>query len=319
MFLTFVGLDTAALTSIAAFVPNLRHLSLHHAGKATNETLEYYAEKLLKLTSFHIRGAFLVSRDAYVQFVTNLGPRLESLTISSTARTNSAVIEAIGKHCPNLRHLTLSHLARLDDEALTYLYPLTNLETLDISYAGTTLTDEGIAKLLDHIGSSLTTLNLAGNISLSTPAIQSIHACCAALQNLDLTELELVGNDDIKALFTNWGKNRGLHELRMSRLIELQDDALIAVVKHSGQTLEVLEVNSCHDFTKAGMLEALGYCKRLRVFDAGFVRSVDDDVVLKMQDVGVKKLEVWGCTKVTECVDIASGVSLVGREADIAA
>ena len=66
-------------------------------------------------------------------------------------------------------------------------------------------------------------------------------------------------------------------------------------------------------------MSALKSCKKLVKFDVAFVREVDDEVVEAMQDIGIKGLVVWGCTRVTEVCGIGQGVSLVGREADIAA
>lgn len=57
----------------------------------------------------------------------------------------------------------------------------------------------------------------------------------------------------------------------------------------------------------------------LRKVDAGFVRAVDDDVVVEAQKKGARILNVWGCAKVTACCPLENGVTVVGREADILA
>lgn len=316
--LTPPGLDATSLRNIAAFVPNLKNLSFHHAGCMTDDVLSYYAQKLTKLESIHIRGAFLISRQAYASFLAALGPRLKSLTLSSTARTNRTVIEAIATYCPNLHHLNLSSLARFDNDSLRILKKCSALKSLDISFSGGDLTDDAVVDVLNVIGSGLEELNLAGNYTLTSATTDAIHACCARLRVLNLSECELLTDADIINLFTNWAKNRGLFELHLSR-VELTDEGLMAAVKHSGQTLEVLDVNSCLEVSKEGLLKALEGCKRLQRFDAAFVRGVDDEVVEKMQECGIRGLAVWGCTKVTEVCRVGAGVSLVGREADIAA
>lgn len=312
-------INADAFRSIAVFVPNLKHLSLHHAGCMSDEVLLHYAEKLTQLESFHLRGAFLISRTAYVNFFARIGPRLKSLTLSATARTNKAVIEAIVAHCPNIEHLNLSSLARFDDECLLLLQRCRALKSLDVSFSGGDLTDDAVVKVLDLIGSGLESLNLAGNFGLGTATTDAIHACCARLRSLDLSGCENLGNDDIVNLFTNWPKNKGLNELRLARIEDLTNNGLMAAVNHSGRTLEVLDINSCRMIDKEGLMEALDSCKRLRSFDVAFVRAVDDSVVEKMQAVGIKGLAVWGCTKVTEACRVEARVSLVGREADIAA
>jgi len=248
-----------------------------------------------------------------------VGHRLTSLTLSSTARTNQTVIEAIVQHCPNLEYLDLSSLARFDDDCLRLLKKCTHLQSLDISFAGGELTDSAVVEVLNVIGSGLKELNLSGNPLLTSGTTNSIHACCAHLRSLNLNECELLTDNDITNIFTNWTKNSGLRELQVARVVELTDQALLAAVKHSGQTLEVLNINSCYNVSKQGLLSALTACKRLTKFDAAFVRDVDDDVVGKMQRVGIKGVSAWGCTRVTACCEVGHDVSLVGREADIAA
>ncbi|KAF8533933.1 hypothetical protein BDD12DRAFT_897422 [Trichophaea hybrida] len=311
--------DATQLRNIGAFVPRLKHLSLHHAGRMTDEVISYYAEKLTFLESLHIRGAFLISRQAYIDFFEFVGHRLKSLTLAATARTNQAVIEAIVNFCPNIESLNLSSLARFDDDCLRLLTKCTQLKSLDISFAGGEITDEAIVEVLNVIGSGLKELNLSGNPSITTLTTSAIHACCAHLRVLNLSECELLTDSDIINLFTNWRKNHGLYELHLARLTELTNAGLLAAVQHSGQTLEVLDVNSCASINKDGLMSALKSCKKLVKFDVAFVREVDDEVVEAMQDIGIKGLVVWGCTRVTEVCRIDQGVSLVGREADIAA
>jgi len=285
----------------------------------TDEVLSYYGEKLTLLESLHIRGAFLISRQAYIDFFKSVGPRLKSLTLAATARTNQAVIEAIVNNCPNLESLNLSSLARFDDDCLRILAKCPQLKSLDVSFAGGEITDEAVVEVLNVIGSGLKELSLAGNSALTTLTTSAIHACCAHLRVLNLSECELLTDSDIINLFTNWRKNRGLYELHLARLIELTNVGLLAALKHSGQTLEVLDVNSCASIDKQGLMNALKSCKKLVKFDVAFVREVDDEVVEAMQDVGIKGLAIWGCTRVTEICRVGQDVSLVGREADIAA
>ncbi|KAI5779526.1 hypothetical protein EDC01DRAFT_670516 [Geopyxis carbonaria] len=309
-------IDEEGLFSLGVDMPELHHLSLQHAGRATDEVLRHYAKNLRKLTSFHIQGAFLVSRQAYIKFVEEVGPRLKALTISSTARTNLAVIQAIADNCKNLEHLNLPALTRFDDECLKVLSGMTNLKSLDISHAAE-LHDDAVVEVLNSIGSGLESLNISGNPLLSAPTASSIHACCAKLRVLNINECELLGDTEIYDLFTNWGKNKGLVELHMMRLIGLGDLAVQAVAQHSGEKLEVLDINSCHLITKEGLLAVLHDCRRLSKFDTAFLRSVDDEVVELMQQVGIKNIAVWGCNRVTECAKVGQGVVMIGRESDI--
>ncbi|KAI5849946.1 hypothetical protein BZA05DRAFT_338899, partial [Tricharina praecox] len=310
-------IDSDNLRTIGAFLPHLRELSLHHCGKMTDEVLPYYAEKLKCLESLHIRGAFLVSAGVYAKFFETVGPRLKSLSLTSTARTNSDVFEAIAVNCPNLKSLCLSHLARLDDDGVLALENCPKLKSLDISFAGGGITDASVISLLDVIGSGLEELNLSGNMLLTQETLDAIHACCAHLRVLNLNDCELLTDLNITNLFTNWDKNRGLREFHIARPESFGDAALLALATHSGQTLEMLDLTSCGDITKHGLLQALPDFKKLRTIDVGFIRSVDDEVVEAMQERGITHITIWGCTKVTLACKIDFGVTIVGREADL--
>jgi len=284
----------------------------------SDEVLPYYAEKLKRLESLHIRGAFLVSAEVYIDFFKAVGPRLKTLSLTSTARTNRSVFEAIAENCPNLESLCLSNLARLDDDGVMALGNCPELKNLDISFAGGNVTDAAVISLLDVIGSGLEELNLSGNALLTHESLDAIHACCAHLRVLNLNDCEQLAEQDVISLFTNWDKNRGLREFHIARPASFGDGALVAATTHSGQMLEVLDLTSCGDITKHGLLQALTDSKRLQTIDVGFVRAVDDEVVEAMQQRGINHITIWGCTKVTLACKIDLGVTIVGREADLA-
>ncbi|TGZ77880.1 RNI-like protein [Ascodesmis nigricans] len=308
-------IETNELKSIAAFMPQLRHLGLYHAGSATDDVLSYYAEKLPHLESFHLHGAFLVTPTAYSTFFTQIGHQLTSLTLSNT-RNTPTLIHTITTTCPNLTALNLSHLTRLDNTCISHLSSLQFLTSLDISHSASEITDAAITPLLESIGSGLTHLDLSGLPSLTGLTTSAIHACCAHLRSLNLSDLPLLSASDITSLFTNWTKNRGLVKLQMKHLSLVDDDALKAVVAHSGRSLEVLNVNSCAELTKEGVMEGLARCERLGKLDVGFVRAVDDEVVEMALGRGVSWVSVWGCAKVTACCGIGRGVTVVGREVE---
>lgn len=311
-------IDVHSLKQIAMMVPGLKDLTLHHAGSAVDELLDYYAEKLPQLESFHLKGAFLVSQKSYVNFLSTVGPRLKSLTLSNTARTNKLVIEAIANFCPNLKHLNISCLQRFDDECLRLLAKCQKLKSLDISFAGEELTDNTLVEVLNVIGSGLENLNISGNPLLTSVTLDAIHACCANLRVLNLNELEALTDADIANLFTNWTKNAGLQELHLSRITLLTDEGLMAAVNHSHKTLKIIDVNSCNMVTKGGLLSVLNVCKRLEKFDVAFIREVDDEVVEEMINAGLtNNMNVWGCTRVTQCAGVGKPVRIVGREVDI--
>lgn len=312
------------LMEIPRLIPGLKHLDLTHAGFMTDSVLSYYAEKFPNLTSLHMRGAFLVSRDALISFFQHAGSRLTSFTLSSTARTSEAVIGTLVKHCPTLEHLTLSNLQRFDNAHLSHLSGLRHLKSLDISYAGGEITDEALVPVLQAIGGELRSLSLAGNYMLGADTANAIGNHCPILRELNLEQLEELEDKDIITLFSKWARNgnSGLVDINLSRVTELTDEGLAAVVMHSKGSLERLGVNSCEKLTAEGLKKVAVGCGKLKEVDTGFVRAVGDEAVEVLAGAGVKRLGVWGCGRVTEAVDTRLGeggkMVVVGREGVVA-
>lgn len=317
----FAGIDASELCSVGASVGGLKHLSLQHAGRMTDQVLYSFADSLPLLESLHLDGAFLVSRRAYVRFFTAAGARLRSLTLAATARVGHDVVTAVVRACPNLQALCLARLPRLDDSCVALLRQCRQLASLDLSHAGAVIMPDTVAGLLGVLGLGLDELRLAGLDCVSRPCTAAIGQHCARLRVLDLSDCAHLAGADLEALFGDWPANAGLRELYLARLADLTAPALRLAAAHSGPRLRVLDLSSCRGagVAKAGLLAVLDACRHLQRLDAAFVRDLDDDVVEAMQAVGIKRLSVWGCTRVTEACAVAADVAIVGREADIVA
>lgn len=315
-------IEANELQSIAAIVPTLRHLSLAFCGNINDTVLDYYAEKLTSLTSLHLGGPFLVTKACYDRFFRIVGPRLTTLTLTDTARVNADVISSLVDNCQNLTELRLGDLNRFNNECVRLLSGLDKLEILQISGPGQEVTDKAVIDVLNSVGSGLKELDLSRCIELTDKVLDAIRNCCVRLQVLSLEDCELFTDLGLSSLFTDW-KNYGLSHVNFSRVINFSDGALASLLRHSGSTLETLNLNSCGKLTQQG-LQALfvkeGDCmKRLEDIDLGFVRDVDDTAVeeLAKRCANLKVVKVWGVPKITQMVDVPRSVTVVGREADL--
>lgn len=307
-------IEANELQSIASIVPTLRHLSLSFCGNINDTVLTYYAHQLHSLNSLHLGGPFLITAECYQNFFQLAGHRLTSLKLTDTARITTSVIESIVDNCPNLAELRLSDLNRFGDGSARLLTGLTKLEVLEISNPGGEVSDAAIADILNSVGSGLKELNLTRCQELTDEVLASIHACCTRLQILTLEDSELFSNQGVAALFTNWNVNSGLSHLNVSRIIELSDEALHAILGHSGTNLEVLNLNSCGKLTDIG-LGALGRgLGRLEEIDLGFIGAVNDKVLEDLSNSckELKIIKVWGVLRCTGCASLRPGLRVVG-------
>lgn len=310
------------LREIAAFVPTIRRLHLNWCGLMNDECLDYYGTQLKQLTSIGLYGAFNVTEECYVRFFQNVGSRLTEFAVNGTSRFKVAAMEALVDNCPELEVLRLNTLTYIDDECIRLLTGLPNLKILEITDPGQTITDGPIVDCLNTFGPGLSELTLNGCRDLTDETLHAIHSSCGRLDILNLAELDLITNDGIGKLFTEWSKNYGLKELSLGRCINLQSSGFARVIDHSGRTLEKLSVNSCKDIKQDAWAFLQEFkLPQLEALDISFLRSVDDAVIEGILQVApqLKVLKVWGCNKVTEACTLKEGTLLVGREADILA
>lgn len=111
--------------------------------------------------------------------------------------------------------------------------------------------------------------------------IEAVKVHCPHLRSLSLHSLSLVQSTGVEALFTDW-VNTGLTHLNLHRCILLENEAIEAVVSHSGHSLVELDLNSVDEVEETTLKILAKGCPRMRVLDVSFVRSCDDFVVADM-------------------------------------
>lgn len=232
---------------------------------------------------------------------------------------------------PRLYNLQLSELGKLSDLSLPFLHPLKCLTSLDISRAGViqgmVLTDDAVVALLENVGENLVDLVLdrasyflLDRICLYTiltlPAvfrltenylltdrvlIEGIKIHCPHLRSLSLRQLSEIQSTGFQSLFTDW-INTGLTHLDIHRCLKLEDEALEALVTHSGHSLRKLDMHSVDEVTDVMLAKMAEGCGAMEELDVSFVRAVDDFVVKAFLDKMevLKVLFVWGNNRVSD-------------------
>ena len=172
---------------------------------------------------------------------------LAGFLIRQSPRFDESCVLRLVENFPNLTELRLAEIQKLDDACLKLLMPLTSLTYLDISRAGLTgqnLTDDGVVPLLQHVGQNLVTLVLNNNELLTDRVLlEGVRPHCPKLRHLGLRELADLMPEGAVGLFSDWEENEGLETLDIARCIELDDAAIVEIVKHSGRSLRELDMN----------------------------------------------------------------------------
>lgn len=311
-------LEPQRLTQVAQMCPRLTELRLHSVGQINDDVLSFYATHLTQLTSLALRGCFLVTLSAWAQFFETVGSRMTRLEVTDSARFKAETVDSLVNHCPNVQELILVRLTHLDDAGIAHLGRLQHLTKLDIHDAGGPVTDEAVIALLATVGKNLTSLNISGLRELKDDVLlEGILKYCTNLRHLALNELELLTDQGVCTFFQSWSENPPLVSIELERCPLLSDEALDAIISHSGVSLKSLNLNSLDELTHEGILRitqtnALPVCESL---DVSWIRAMDDTVLRRLLEnaKALRKLLVWGNNRITEC-EVSLKCLIVGRE-----
>jgi DNA repair protein RAD7 len=153
--------------------------------------------------------------------------------------------------------------------------------------------------LLEEVGSNLTSLNLSNHILLTDDVLElGIKPCATSLRSLSLNNLPELTDAGVFKFFSTWTDNPPLFTLDMSRNPELSTEALDALLTHSGECLQDLDINGWKD-VEGEMLGTIGKkARELRTLNLSWCRATDDfivrDILADCKGL-LKEIKVWGC------------------------
>lgn len=212
-----------------------------------------------------------------------------------------------------MKELRLKRFSKIDDEWLPVIAKFKKLETLDLSIPGhTSLTDEPVIDMLKAIGKNLESLSLGCHNKLTDRTLlEGILKFCPNVRRLDLSYVADFAppqedEDYEKSGFTSEGYaeflqkwkesgHEGLIEADFEYDHEMKSDALLALISHSKETLEKLNIKGWREVSEEALTQ-LQKCPELKELNLGWCRNVTDYV---MKDIltdckGIEVVKVWG-------------------------
>lgn len=316
------ALTTTAYTQIAAYCPKVEHMTLLMCGRLHNDNLNHFSTNLNNLTSLDLDGPFLINDITWQNFFTTVGERLTKFKVGNTHRfSDDTLIMFMDKCGANLKSLKLSRLDGILKKESYDLMPayLTKLEELEISYPHheDLVDDTLLVNLMSINGETINTLILDGCAALTDDfLINGIRPYGANLRKLSLQLLDQITSEGFVGLFHDWTENPGLNEVYLRKCFSLGDEGVVEMLLHSGSSLVELSINSVKDLTV--LTFQIMRCPNLTYLDAGFVRSIDDDV---LQIIGIncpqlKVMDCYGNNRCTSKATIRKGLKIIGRQSD---
>ncbi|EFI28499.1 DNA dependent ATPase [Coprinopsis cinerea okayama7 len=279
-FYDATNITPAAFETLVYLNPNLTSLRLDFCGQLDDTAFKVFCTSLPALTHIELLGPFLVRAPMWQEFAKS-HPNLEAFLITQSPRFDLECIKALVKHCPGLKELRLKEFAKMSDVFLEELAALgEGLTYLDISCpGGESCSEAAIIQLLESVGGSLKSLDVAKHDDITDRLLkEGLIPHVHHLDTLNLSHLNELTDEGVGEFFSTW-ENPPLVHLDISRNPDLGTKALEAIMKHSGKTLEVLNINGFKDVEEPALRTIGRLGKEMRKLDVGFCRNVDDFVI----------------------------------------
>ncbi|KAG7449154.1 RNI-like protein [Guyanagaster necrorhizus] len=292
-----------ALSTLAHFNPNLTTLRLDFCGLLSDEVMSVWSKSLPNLVSLQLLGPFLVRPPAWINFFES-HPQLECFKITQSPRFDVKCIETlITTSQKTLRALGLKEIGKISDEFLNCIKLLEGqLTYLDISEPSESCSEVAIIDMLSTVASTLTHLDLSNHTEVSDKVLQQgLQAYSNAITSLGLRNLPELTDAGVANFFNSWTSNPPLTFLDISRIHLLNKGALLAILAHSGSSLQELNINGWRDIDNEALEEIGKQARDLKKVDLGFCRGVDDFTVksiIEGNKGGLQEVKVWGCNRV---------------------
>ncbi|KAK4047874.1 UV-damaged DNA-binding protein rad7 [Microbotryomycetes sp. JL221] len=316
------SINDVELANIAVFCPRLERLTLNMCGRLDDDVLKAWAKGFKHLKYLSLYAPFLVTSGQWKEYLSTFGGehQLEGFGLRQSARFDNEALQILVDRNPGLFNLQLSEIGKLNDSSLAMLHPLKNLTTLDISRAGVdqgrVLTDDAVVALIENVGENLIELVLDQNYLLTDRVlIEGVKIHCPKLSRLSLYGLIEIQSTGMQSLFQDW-VNPGLELLNIHRCDHTDNEALAAIVSHSGHSLKTLNLHSCDNLEVEALMNMAANCPVMRDLDLSFVRMTDNFVIKACLDgmPELKKLFVHGDNRVTQDCPQRRPVSIRGLE-----
>jgi DNA repair protein RAD7 len=315
--------------SIFQVSPNLRHLKIRCGIQFKDEVMDYLLTRDISLESFYLHGANLLSEEKWQEFIKSKGQTLKALQVYYTDKHfGDGSVALLGEYCPNMTRLKVSNNQSLTNEGVKSIANISKLQHLGLHLHNKT-TNAAYIHTLSHIGQGLQTFSLKIVPDLDDTVLKAIHEHCRSLTKLCITDSENMTDKGFVDLFKDWA-NLPLLDIDFQKCRQLDStmprqnpdgiglcgEGFKALMAHSGQKLQYLNVHACRHISQEAFEEVFNEnadYPELRELEISFCEEVTDFIVGSIFRAcpNIREVNVFGCMKVRE-VRVPRGVILVG-------
>ncbi|KAL0427105.1 UNVERIFIED_CONTAM: EIN3-binding F-box protein 1 [Sesamum latifolium] len=229
---------------------------------------------------------------------------LSSLTITSCRGVTDLSLEAVGRGCPNLKHMCLRKCCFVSDNGLVaFAKAAGSLESLQLEEVNR-ITQLGILTALSSCISKLKSVSLVKCMGIKDLSTEfPMLSPCESLRCLSIRSCPGFGSTSLAVV----GKLcPQLHHLDLSGLCGITDAGLLPLLESSlarlhGETLELLNLDGCQKITDASLAALADSCPLLNDLDVSKC-SITDSGVVALSHGSQHNLQILsfsGCSMIT--------------------
>jgi DNA repair protein RAD7 len=317
------------LISIFQVAPNLRRLKLRCVVQFKDNVMDYLLSRDIKLESFSLHGANLLSEEKWHEFLVAKGADLRGVQVYCTDNHfGNETMTVVQQNCPNLTKLKVQRNQKITDDGVEAIAKMTGLKHVGLQLLHS-ISSKALVHAINGVGSTLETLSLKIVPAADDRLLEAIHENCRHLSKLRITDSETMTDAGFAKLFTNWG-NAPLSFIDLQKcrhldstsprdnpdMIGLCGDGFKALMAHSGQSLQELNVHACRHISREAFEEVFSETAQypqLQSLEISFCEEVTDFILgsIFRSCPNIKEINVFGCMKV-KSVRVPRGVILVG-------
>ncbi|KAB2579683.1 DNA repair protein rhp7 [Lasiodiplodia theobromae] len=322
-------LETEDYNELFANVPHIQKVIFRNACQFKDENVEYMLDKCKNIQYLQLYASNLVTNDVWHQLFKRQGQKLQDVKLQwLDAAFDDDVVKTMVKSAPNLVRLKLKLCRRITSKSIDYIAKLKNLRHLSLQTSAE-VPSERVVNLVGCVGEELETLSLEHFLDANDDVLDAIHTQCRNLCKLRFSENDYCSDGGFAALFTDWANPPlRIADFNSTRDVDnsnpngpeeaigLASDGFQALMDHSGEKLQSLNIASCRHISHTAFMNVFDGQKiypELKTIDISFCNTVDTVVVAGIfkSCPNLERLVSFGNFSV-EGVVVPKGIILIG-------
>ncbi|KAK2062903.1 RNI-like protein [Colletotrichum caudatum] len=307
----------------------LQHFKARNAIQFKDEVMDYLLTRDIKIVTFNLHGANLLSDSSWSMLILNKGADLEAIQVYYTDKHfGDEILNQLSINCPKLNRLKVYHNQKVTNVGVRAIGDIKSLRHLGL-HLQHDISPKSLSHMIRGAGQLLETLSLRKMPEANDEVLTAIKDTCRSLRKLRITDSESMTDEGFVDLFTNW-ENPAIDIIDFQKCRHLEStkprdnpdgvglcsDGFRALMKHSGGKLKNLNIHACRHIKRDAFEDVFskdGQYPHLVKLEISFIEEVDDFVLGRIfrSCPNVREINVFGCMKVKD-VKVPRGKVLVG-------